>query len=119
MRERTKSHRARRSRGAQIGAVLTTGALLAVSIRIAWSGFDLGRVFSQGVAPQPALSHEGAIVFDGETGDCKSFRFDNDSGRIIGSAETCDDRVVLGADGKPVPLGTLHQMEAIRKSFRP
>jgi hypothetical protein len=80
---------------------------------------DLSQIFSRRVAPQPELSHQGAIVFDGDQEDCKSFKFDNDSGRIIGSAETCGDRDVLGADGKPVPLGTYHRMEAIKKAFQP
>jgi hypothetical protein len=118
MRDRMKSALARRSRVPQTGAVLSTGAFLAVSMWIGWSEVDLHQILSQRVAPLPTQSHEGVIVFDSDPENCKVFGFDNDSGRIIGLPEKCDDQIITGSDGDPVPLGTLHQMEAIRKSFQ-
>jgi hypothetical protein len=118
MRDRMKSALTRRSRVPQTGAVLSTGAFLVVSIWIGWSGLGLDQILSRRVAPLPTRSHEGVIVFDSEPENCKIIRFDNDTGRFVGLPEKCDDRVAIGSDGNPVPLGTLHHIEAIRRSFQ-
>jgi hypothetical protein len=115
-----KSALTRRSRVSQTGAVLSTGAFLTVSIWIGWSEVDVDQILSRRVVPLPVptQSHEGVIVFDIDPENCKVVGFDNDSGRIVGLPEKCDDQIITGSDGDPVPLGTLHQMEAIRKSFQ-
>lgn len=116
MRQRMKP--ARRSRASKNGAVLTTGVLLALLIWLGRSEFDFNLAFPP--RDTPAQSHKGAILLESDSGDCQSFVFDNDSGQITGSTAACDDdRVALGADNKPVPLGTFHRMQAIRKSFQP
>jgi hypothetical protein len=44
-------------------------------------------------------------------------KFDNDSGRTIDNIKRCEDNVVLDAKNIPVPVGTLHRLDAISKSF--
>jgi hypothetical protein len=115
MRVHVKSTLTRRSGAPQIGAALSTGAFLTVSIWIGWSELGFDQTWSRLAAPLPAQSHVGVIVFDIYPENCIIVRFDNDSGRIIGLPKRCDDRVTIDSDDDRVPLGT---MEAIRKSFQ-
>jgi hypothetical protein len=117
MPHRMKAASARRSRVAHTGIVAMTGALIGVSIWIGWSKIDFGQILSRD-SQQAAVSHVGAIVFNINPESCESVSFDNDSGRFVGGAKTCDERVALGADGKPVPLGTLQHMQAIKNFFQ-
>ena len=47
---------------------------------------------------------------------CRRLRFDGD-GRVFQDAVPCDNVTVLDAHGKPVPVGTMHRLDAISKSF--
>ena len=58
----------------------------------------------------------GTISFQTDPEHCEQAKFDNITGRIT-EPRPCDDRVVFDSRGVPVPIGTLHRLEAIRKSF--
>lgn len=48
---------------------------------------------------------------------CQLMKFDNDTGRMIDGSANCHGDVVLDAHGVPVPMGTVHRLDSIRKSF--
>jgi hypothetical protein len=64
-----------------------------------------------------ATSHSGRILAETRSEQCELGTFDNDTGRISGESRHCEDAVVLDSRGVPVPLTTIHRLDAIRKSF--
>jgi hypothetical protein len=62
-------------------------------------------------------SRTGTIVLQTDRNQCESMTFDNDSGRTIENLKPCANNVVRDTRGNPVPLGTLHTLDAISKSF--
>lgn len=68
--------------------------------------------------PRTAESERtGKIVLQDGSSDCKQKKFDNQSGLISDDTSPCSDRIVLDAHGAPVPVGTIHRLDAISKSF--
>ncbi len=53
-----------------------------------------------------------------QTGDkqCALAEFDNDTGQIT-DARGCKNTTVLDGRGMPVPMGTVHRLDSISKSF--
>ncbi len=47
---------------------------------------------------------------------CKRLRFD-DNGRAFQDVVPCDQSSIRDARGQPVPVGTIHRLDAISKSF--
>jgi hypothetical protein len=47
---------------------------------------------------------------------CKRLKFD-DSGRVFQDVVPCDQSGPRDARGQPVPVGTMHRLDAISKSF--
>jgi hypothetical protein len=66
----------------------------------------------------PKETHAGKIILKPNTGECEQMKFDNDSGRVTGDVRTCDSEIVLDSHGVPVPMGTIHRLNAIGDSFR-
>lgn len=58
----------------------------------------------------------GAILVEIDPEHCRQFTFDNDSGKIVPSTAACEQRL-RDAEGAPVPIGTIHRLDAISKSF--
>ena len=64
------------------------------------------------------VARTGTIVMQTDENRCEFRKFDNDSGRmIVESVERCNNTVILDQHGVPVPLGTIHRLDAIGKSF--
>lgn len=57
----------------------------------------------------------GAIA-DSDVEFCKRLRFD-DNGRPVQDVVPCDQSGIRDARGQPVPVGTIHRLDAISKSF--
>ena len=57
----------------------------------------------------------GTIV-DSDIEFCKRLRFD-DNGRVFHDVAPCDQSSIRDARGQPVPVGTIHRLDAISKSF--
>ena len=55
-------------------------------------------------------------VAESDTKSCRRLTFDGD-GRVFQDVVPCDDVTVLNARGQPVPIGTMHRLDAISKSF--
>jgi hypothetical protein len=47
---------------------------------------------------------------------CSQQTFDNQTGRMVRSARPCD-ATTYDSNGAPVPVGTIHRLDAISKSF--
>ena len=62
-------------------------------------------------------SRTAAILMETESGHCRQFTFDNDSGQILPSGELCEPEVSTDAHGDPMPIGTMKRLDAISKSF--
>ena len=58
----------------------------------------------------------GRITKDFGGKDCSQEIFNNQTGRTIRSSKPCD-ATALDANGAPIPLGTIHRLDAISKSF--
>ena len=48
---------------------------------------------------------------------CELMKFDNETGRTIENTARCRNDVTMDAHGAPVPVGTVHRLDAISKSF--
>jgi hypothetical protein len=60
----------------------------------------------------------GTIVLRSNTSSCRQKSFNNLNGKISDRASPCSEDVVLDAKGMPVPTGTIHTLNSIRKSFQ-
>lgn len=62
-------------------------------------------------------THNGTIVLQKDENRCEQMKFDNDGGRIIENFKPCDNTIIRDAHGAPLPMGTVHRLDAISKSF--
>jgi hypothetical protein len=68
-------------------------------------------------APSQNDFRSAAIVTDSLDGkDCQRRDFDNQTGRITETAH-CNNGVVLDSNGVAQPIGTIHRLDGISKSF--
>jgi hypothetical protein len=73
-------------------------------------------------APQTAMAMPGSdartakITRDSDGQGCWQQIFDNQTGRMTRSQQPCE-ATAYDSSGTPVPLGTVHRLEAISKSF--
>jgi hypothetical protein len=78
-----------------------------------------------GHAPPPSQSGSPAdnelrtarITVSGDGGGCSQQTFDNQTGRMVKSAEPCGTTTAYDSNGVAIPLGTNHRLDAISKSF--
>jgi hypothetical protein len=73
-------------------------------------------------SPQAAMAmpdrdvRTAKITIDSDGKGCWQQSFDNQSGRMSRSQQSCE-ATALDSNGTPVPLGTIHRLDAISKSF--
>jgi hypothetical protein len=73
-------------------------------------------------APQVALAapdgdpHTAKITRELGGKACEQDIFDNQTGRMTRSAQPCNP-TTYDSNGAPIPLGTIHRLDAINKSF--
>jgi hypothetical protein len=60
----------------------------------------------------------GNIVLHPGTTGCQSMTFNNQTGQVSGAPTSCRDGIVLDANGVPIPMGTVHTLNSISKSFK-
>jgi hypothetical protein len=69
-------------------------------------------------APSRNDFRSAAIVTDSLDGkDCQRREFDNQTGRITEAAQPCNNGVVLDSNGVAQPIGTIHRLDGISRSF--
>jgi hypothetical protein len=114
-----RSHPARRS-NRWYGLAVLAGVFAAI-LYLGASG-PLGRWLAPSPSEQAtsASSDElrtGKIVLEINPGQCEQTKFDNSSGRFTESLTPCENRIRFDEHGKPIPLGTIHRLDAISRSF--
>ena len=78
---------------------------------------------SQQVSEQSAPTHDseesrtGKIVLQTDPDQCEQMKFDNTSGKLIERFKPCDNRICFDEQGRPIPMGTIHRLDAISRSF--
>jgi hypothetical protein len=100
-----------------IGILTTLGFLAALVVSPRQLVSLIASSSNQSAAINADSERVGKIVVQPGSNDCKQKKFDNQSGRISEHTSPCDDRIVLDVHGVPVPVGTIHRLDAIRKSF--
>jgi hypothetical protein len=60
--------------------------------------------------------HVAKITNDSDGKECSQQIFDNQTGRMVRSARPCE-ATTYDRNGAPVPVGTIHRLDAISKSF--
>jgi hypothetical protein len=59
----------------------------------------------------------GTLTVQTDENKCELMKFDNETGRTIENTARCRNDVTMDAHGAPVPVGTVHRLDAISKSF--
>ena len=116
-----RSHRTQeRRRGLIVGcSVLFVAALITVAVVVA-AGFPKS-VTALNAAPVTTTTsgldlRTAKITQDLDGKGCSQQVFDNQTGRVRQSQLPCD-ATTFDSNGVPVPVGTIHRLDAISKSF--
>src|SRR5579871_5618707 len=88
--------------------IVALGAAAVIAIGMSPSSPETG-----GTAPTSEVTPRNATIIDELSRRCQ--RFDNQTGRMT-LAGPCGEPV-LDSNGVPVPLGTIHRLDTISKSF--
>jgi hypothetical protein len=59
----------------------------------------------------------GKIVLQTDPDQCAQMKFDNTDGRLIENLKPCEKDIRFDARGRAMPMGTVHRLDAISKSF--
>ena len=110
---------ASRTRDQRRWLVLSLGILLVIG-----SGALVAAMLDRSAAPEvartetvrPDQDFRTAKVMNDTGEGCTQRTIDNQTWRTSGSGQPCDP-VLRDANGVPVPVGTIHRLDAINKSF--
>jgi hypothetical protein len=70
-------------------------------------------------SPSPTAPNTvGTIIVHSAANGCQHRRFDNQTGLMSDATTQCQPDVTLDAKGVPIPMGTVHTLNAISKSFK-
>jgi hypothetical protein len=96
-------------------AMVATGCLVATND--VWSPL-LPRMSSDNStsAVDAREARMGTIVIQNDNDQCEQMKFDNETGKAADYLTPCPKQIV-DANGRPVPQGTVHRLDAISKSF--
>lgn len=119
---RLKGVSIRRSRGrrhALIGSTCFCAAIIVLAatanITLPWLSDVISKKQIQSADAQEARI--GTIELQTGQDQCDLLKFDNDTGRTINDAVRCHSDVILDGRGAPMPMGTVHRLDSISKSF--
>jgi hypothetical protein len=77
----------------------------------------------QRIAERPAPSagadesRTGRIVLQTNPDHCAEMKFDNTDGRVVDGLKPCDNQIKFDERGRPIPMGTIHRLDSISRSF--
>jgi hypothetical protein len=75
-------------------------------------------LIAEQLAPTPAdESRTGKIVVQTNPDQCAQREFDNTNGRFVDGLKPCDNQIKFDEHGVPIPLGTIHRLDSISRSF--
>jgi hypothetical protein len=100
-----------------LASVITLGAGICAAIAVRKFPVAMPASASSPQTENPANMQIGVIKQQSETEQCTVMSFENDSGRTVDTARHCEKTVSLDAHGNPTPVGTMHRLESISKSF--
>ena len=113
----------RRKREGRYGLIAGIGFFVALSVAVLIAvTVDPPAIFSRGLAQKtpatpPPQAVIGTITPDSTGGSrCRKMIFDNQTGRVTETSTPCQE-VVRDETGAPKPVGTIHRLDAISKSF--
>jgi hypothetical protein len=118
VRVKSDALRQRRSRQRRWSNVIGCIWIFAAIVTVAdLAGAMLYRSSPDSTGVDAGAMHIGNIREERGGQECTLAKFDNDTGRTIEDSHHCENTAVLNAHGVPVPVGTVHRLESISKSF--
>jgi hypothetical protein len=100
--------------------IISCGMLLVGAIAVAMVTANAPKAVSNSPAFAPATPDNdlrtAKITKNSDRDGCSQEIFDNQTGRMNRSSQPCE-ATVYDSHGAPVPVGTIHRLEAISKSF--
>jgi hypothetical protein len=115
-----RPHPVRRSKR-WYGLAVITGAFAAIIYLGASAHLGRFQAPSESEHTTPAanseLSRTGTIVLQTDPDQCAQMKFDNANGRFTDGLKPCDNQIQFDAHGRPIPMGTIHRLDAISRSF--
>jgi hypothetical protein len=117
---RKRSHEANEPRLLIVGCgILFVVGLAFALVMTAKSPLSIRPVNLAQIASETTGQNLGSakVIIDASDGSgCRQRAFDNQTGRMVRSQQPCDSTTLDGS-GAPVPVGTIHRLDAISKSF--
>jgi hypothetical protein len=102
---------------------LTVAVAVCAAIVYLGASTYIGSSPARRVAEQSPLASDsgealtGKIILETNPDQCEQMKFDNASGRYIDGRKPCDNQIQFDEHGKPIPLGTIHRLDSISRSF--
>jgi hypothetical protein len=103
---------------AAIGIFIVLSLGLFIALMVEYPALNFSRASSKSALAEPAFHpSNGKITFDPIGGHrCRQMTFDNKTGRVTETNKPCED-LALDDKGLTKPVGTIHRLDAISKSF--
>lgn len=102
--------------------LVIVAAVCAVVIHLGMSA-RFGAFQAQSIAersaptPDPKEIRTGKIVLQTDPDQCAQMKFDNANGQLIEHLKPCEKDIRFDERGRAMPMGTVHRLDAISKSF--
>jgi hypothetical protein len=118
-----KTARLRAVRKSKRWYILVTVAAVCTVVIYLGTNSRFGVFQAQSMAEPSAPASEvkeirtGKIVLQTDPDQCAHMKFDNTDGRLIENLKPCEKDIRFDARGRAMPMGTVHRLDAISKSF--
>jgi hypothetical protein len=116
-----KTARLRAVRKSKRWYILVTVAAVCTVVIYLNSRFGVFQAQSMAEPSAPASEvkeiRTGKIVLQTDPDQCAQMKFDNTDGRLIENLKPCEKDIRFDARGRAMPMGTVHRLDAISKSF--
>jgi hypothetical protein len=118
-----KTARLRPVRKSKRWYVLVTVAAVCTVVIYLGTNSRFGAFQAQSMAEPSAPASEvkeirtGKIVLQTDPDQCAQMKFDNTDGRLIENLKPREKDIRFDARGRAMPMGTVHRLDAISKSF--
>ncbi len=91
--------------------------IIYLGVSAPFGSFQSQRIAEQSAPTLDSESRTGKIVLQTNPDQCEQIKFDNANGRFIDGLKPCDNQIQFDDHGRPIPLGTIHRLDAINRSF--
>lgn len=117
MRTPVRSRMAQERRRALILAAMAAAAVVLAGVLASAELGPSAQTRGATAATRVGDFRSATVITEGPAGGCRERVFDNQTGRMADATSPCGGATVLDENGVPVPVGTLHRMDAISRSF--